>query len=177
MGRGFGMVVIAFALVGCGGSKKGSGSRNDREPAWECSFSITLSGEITSTIDTDDRSSCSVTHSLGSGISWDIDANEDAPYLAIDVEDVTEGELGDFPASLSIYSQDLQQRFVAPDCSVTLTEHELVETEQTEEGVIRTYRVAGSGACPGGAIDANGSAEPLTVSDFPFRLMSIWQIQ
>jgi hypothetical protein len=174
MGRGLGMVGIAFALVACGDSRKGSG--NGEEPTWECSFSITLGGEITETIDADEGPSCSVTQRSGSGISVDIDPGGDAPSLALFVRDVTEGEVGEFAAFFEIFSRDLQQRFVAPGCSVRLTEHELVDTEQSDVGEIRTYRVVGSGTCAGDAVDANGSGRLLTLSDFEFRMMSIWEI-
>jgi hypothetical protein len=79
----------------------------------------------------------------------------------------------DYEAEVSVTDDDAG-RFQSGDCAVAITEHQLVETEDSVLGELRHYQVSGEGACTSALVSASGDSEA-TLADFAFRARFTWR--
>jgi len=118
---------------------------------------------------------CATQHSFSSGLEAVFVGNGAKGAIELVIANVTEGETGgDYPTRLEL-SNGAGESWKSDDCLTSITEHELLRTEETELGEFRIYRVVGEGRCaePLGSVTAGGNAAVL--DSFAFHAEFTWR--
>jgi hypothetical protein len=90
--------------------------------------------------------------------------------VTVDVDEVTEGETGTFPATVEVRHED-DREWTATACTVTIDEH----SYQSEDDFSKEYLATGSGECASPAEPTGGDATgTVTVEPFAFRFAPHW---
>lgn len=89
--------------------------------------------------------------------------------FTLDIREVTEGQTGTFPGSVTVTLDDDTAWSTPRTCAISITEHAFVR--QAEPG--RVFQLAGTGTC-GDPAASTGAAGMLTIQPFSFRFQAHW---
>lgn len=151
---------IAFVLAaGCSGDGLDDG---------DCELAASVTGAVTWT--STDAPACAIPFGGSEGIEMDfLPLDAAVTRFEVDVDDVREGETGEFTALVRVATDD--GTFVTPPtCTVTITEH--TDTGEHDD-FSRTFRVVGEGSCAEAATRA-GDQATADVAPFAFRFPAHW---
>ncbi len=157
-----------LALAGCDG---GEGETSDEALGEsECELAVELAGELSWS--GADAPACVIPFAGDTGITMVYSAIDDAlvDRLELELEEITEGALGAFPAAVTIFAED-GRAWTSAGCTVDITAHAL----EGEDDFSRMYKVTGSGSCAEPASPAGGgAAAEVTISAFELRFPARW---
>src|SRR5687768_17996032 len=114
--------LCSLALLACGGSDGGNAGSSS---LGTCGVRADVSGALTAKFDGNDDSGCVTSHSFDTGLSGGFLQLGTEYGLELDIVDVTEGQTGDFPSTLTV-SDESRARWRSSACTTTLSEHELL---------------------------------------------------
>ena len=160
------LVFVGCACDGDGGGGGGGGELGDSE----CELAISLTGALEWTSAA--APACLIPFGGDVGISMLYGLVDDGPVERVEIEvaEVTEGEVGEFPAAVTVRAHD-GRSWTSSSCVVVIDAHEYVG----EDEFSRMYQVTGSGGCATPAAPSGGDASgELEVADFQFRFPPSW---
>jgi hypothetical protein len=166
-------VLAACGSLACGSSGDG-GTGSSTAGLDTCGLRTRVTGAVSASFTGQDDAACLTQHSFDDGLGVDFIHTSADLSLGLAIATVTEGETGeDYEAEVSVTDDDAG-RFQSGDCAVAITEHQLVETEDSVPGELRHYQVSGEGACTSALVSASGDSEA-TLADFAFRARFTWR--
>lgn len=178
MVRGAALGLVAVVASACGGNDSntdtdGSGGGNVDDGSldgFDCAIPVALSGAVDFTI-AREALACAYSASYGSEVStMFLPQSGPVESVSLDLEDITRGQLGVFPLTLTIRLEG-GDIFVANDCTVDVTSHDPNPDKPSELGTV--YRLGGSGTCAAAAV-SEGASEVIEIADFEFVASIIW---
>ncbi len=174
-------LLLAIATVSCGSDDQhradAAGGADDGSNATglgTCGLRTKVSGGTDIDFTGKDDAACATQHSFDTGLDGIFIGTETKGTLELLVDDVTEGEVGEFPARVVVTST-ARENWQGAGCTATLSEHRLLRTEASTIGELRHYQVSGEGTCadPLESVPAGGA--PVTVGPFAFRAEFTWR--
>lgn len=152
---------------GSAGSAGSAGSPAIGEDA--CELGIAITGAVTWS--TPSAPACAIPFGPPTGISmgW-IFVDGPMQAVGLDVDDVTEGETGTFPATITLTHTDGREWSTAT-CTVEIDSH--APEPELDDEFSRAYRVHATGSCLQPATDEAGS-ESVVVASFALRFPARW---
>lgn len=157
-----------------GGNNSNNGVvANNGAPTGDCFLRVDLSGAVMESLEWGLSEGCGggsgseenrVAVGFG-GITTDLN-------VKVILTDATKGMVGDaLGAEVSVRLVDMDQEWLATDCTVDLTTNEIVDSNEVGDSVL----LEGTGSCPSAAtaVEPN-TAEPVEVGDFQFRSTALW---
>lgn len=173
MRRVLGISLASCVLFACGGDDDGDGG----EPEPTCAIGATLTGDVERRISVDEESTaCLVSQSFDSGIFASFAPDLSGLSLAIDIANVTEGQTGSgFPTEIEVTSEDDRRYSTSPSgCTSTITEHSLQDSQMSELGEERNYRLVGTATCTEPALPDDGGSGQVSITDVAFVFTAFW---
>ena len=164
-------VSILLLLSSCAG---GDGADGGGLPE-PCSVKAELSGAVEASFTGNGDVACLTQHSLDSGLDVTFLKPTGQASLELNISDVAEGMTGaNFPTRVVARLDAF--RYQASDCSVSIDEHRLLESEASEIGELRRHQANGKGNC---AAPLQSVADPamaeVTLAPFEFRAQFTWR--
>lgn len=156
-------LLSAGAVAACGGGD--GGELGDST----CELAGGVGGELTWS--SAGPPACAIPFGGDVGISMVfLPIDEPVAAFRVEVEEVTEGAIGTFPATVEIRAQD-DRTWQSQDCTVDIDSHEFL----SEDDFSREYLATGTGQCAGAAVAGRGGAGgELAVEPFAFRFTPHW---
>lgn len=165
-------LLAACGSLACGSSADG-GQGGSTAGLGTCGLRASVSGALAATFTGQDDAACLTQHSFDESLDVDFIHTSADVSLGLSVAAVLEGETGEYQTQVSVTSED-GGRFASLDCTTSITEHRLVETEASVLGELRHYQVSGEGACASALESASDESE-VTLADFGFRAQFTWR--
>jgi hypothetical protein len=140
-----------------------------------CGVEARLSGGSSLRFTGDDDAACATQHSSESGLEVMFVGVSAPGSFELQIADVTEGETGAEFETRVIVVDAANERFQGNDCSTSVSEHRLLETEASTIGELRHYQVSGEGACPSPLSPLNAEVGEAALGGFAFRAQFTWR--
>jgi len=121
-----------------------------------------------------DDAACTTLHSFDAGLDVIFSGTDAKGSLELIVDDVLEGETGDYPARIVVTST-ARENWQGEGCTATLSEHRLLRTEASTLGELRHYQVSGEGSCTAALESVPAGSPSVTVGPFAFRAELTWR--
>lgn len=136
--------VAVCCLIACG--NLGDSDAGSAAGLGTCGLRTHLSGGVMVSFTGQDDAACLTQHSFDEGLDVDFIHTSTKVTVSFAIADVTEGETGDqYPTQVRVTSDT--GRWESDACTMSISEHELLQTEASAIGELRHYQVSGQGAC------------------------------
>lgn len=137
-----------------------------------CSLGLRLSGDLQTVLRANEEVTCSPVDSVLTGIDV-IYVTPEVSSIALRISDVTEGQIGSFPAGVNIVLTDNRRYETSlTGCTVDIVEHRRTGSRD-DSAERRAYQVAGTGTCRDATTD--GGPGSITIGDLTFRIPAVWR--
>ncbi len=160
-------------MCACGSSSDGTST-----PPPDCSMKVTLSGAVSAEGD-GSALVCADTNNGPGPTTATVTLAMASATVSLAISQFSEGDTGDFPASLFIGTENPAGQWITlPDaCTVSITK----DTKADEHDGVRVYQIIGTGTCAGDGgtpeaqqVSGTAGAGAVTISDFSFTARVGW---
>lgn len=117
---------------------------------------------------------CLTVQSIDSGLDGIFTGTNAKGSVEVIVEEVTEGETGDF-ATRVVVTSTAREKWQSDGCSTNLSEHHLLRTEMSSLGEVRHYQVSGNGSCSAPLASVPAGKDAVTLGPLAFRAEFTWR--
>jgi hypothetical protein len=164
---------LGMVVLGCGGGDGDDSTGTG--PLGRCGIRAETAGGALIRFTGDNDAACGTQHSFDTGLDVIFIGTSAQGSLEIAVEDVAEGETGeDYPTRVMV-TNPAKQRWQSPGCVTSISEHGLVEVEDSEIGELRHYQVSGSGSCAEELESVPAGDAGVSLDAFAFRAEFTWR--
>ena len=161
-------------MPACGSSSGGNDSTNSGVQG-TCGIRADVAGGTSIRFTGNNDAACATQHSFDTGLDATFIGIDNKGTLELTIDDIAEGEIGsDYPTRLSVMNA-ADERWQSSTCLTSISEHHLVEVEDSEIGELRQYQVSGEGTCPEPLEPLSAGADPVTLASFAFRARFTWR--